>query len=232
MDAQSKQKTCQFCNEKIKQSSKFCPYCGKQLKKEVFLCQNCGNKIQSNQMFCSNCGEKAKQPLQSQLQAKGLSQKQTPNKTQEELNPNDLIDVEPPKNNTNIQNEESNHQPQPSSQSVRYNYNAFVYSYKVAKVFMIISLVFKVLLLISCIISAVHPAQPTSDDGSIVQTLTILMLILPFWWIIPMLMNLTSSIYEKKPVSPAFKICTLFFVNLIAGFILLCADDKPYYYYH
>ena len=33
-------------------------------------------------------------------------------------------------------------------------------------------------------------------------------------------------INEKKPVSVGFKVCTLLFVSLIAGILMLCDSDK------
>ena len=55
--------------------------------------------------------------------------------------------------------------------------------------------------------------------------------LIPLFWCLPMTINLFEKIrsYEQgksgEKVSTAFKICTLLFVNTIAGIILLCDKD-------
>ena len=48
---------------------------------------------------------------------------------------------------------------------------------------------------------------------------------LPLVWAIPMTVNLSNAIAEKRPISVAFKVCTLLFVSIISGILLLCVND-------
>ena len=50
-------------------------------------------------------------------------------------------------------------------------------------------------------------------------------LLLPLAWCIPITVSIFKAIREKRPISTGMKICTLLFVNLIAGICLLCLKD-------
>ena len=50
-------------------------------------------------------------------------------------------------------------------------------------------------------------------------------LLIPLAWCIPMTMSVLNSFKNNQPVSTSMKVCTLLFVNLIAGICLLCMDD-------
>ena len=49
--------------------------------------------------------------------------------------------------------------------------------------------------------------------------------ILPLLWCIPMVSKYNESISNNKPVGTGFKICTLLFVNIIAGVLMLIDND-------
>lgn len=51
-------------------------------------------------------------------------------------------------------------------------------------------------------------------------------LLFPLAWCIPMTVSVFHSFRDRKPVSTGMKVCTLLFVNLIAGICLLCMDDN------
>lgn len=51
-------------------------------------------------------------------------------------------------------------------------------------------------------------------------------LLFPLAWCIPMTVSVFHSFRDKTPVSTGMKVCTLLFVNLIAGICLLCMEDK------
>lgn len=51
-------------------------------------------------------------------------------------------------------------------------------------------------------------------------------LILPLAWCLPITISIFKSLQGKKPISTGLKICTLLFVNLIAGICLLCMNDE------
>ena len=50
--------------------------------------------------------------------------------------------------------------------------------------------------------------------------------LIPLIWCIPMTIKYNNSIKEGTNVSMAFKVCTLLFVNLIAGVLMLCDNDN------
>lgn len=51
--------------------------------------------------------------------------------------------------------------------------------------------------------------------------------LIPLAWCIPMTVVYWKSVNEKKPVSVGFKVCTLLFVSLVAGILMLCdSEDK------
>ena len=50
--------------------------------------------------------------------------------------------------------------------------------------------------------------------------------LIPLIWTIPMTMKYCNSIKNNQPISTGFKICTLLFVNLVAGILMLCDKDE------
>lgn len=50
-------------------------------------------------------------------------------------------------------------------------------------------------------------------------------LLIPLAWCIPMTVKAFRCMKEGIPMTTGFKVCTLLFVNLVAGIIMLCADD-------
>lgn len=50
--------------------------------------------------------------------------------------------------------------------------------------------------------------------------------LLPLFYVIPMIVHYFKSTKNKKPLSTAFKICTLMFVNMIAGILMICDNDE------
>ncbi len=68
-----------------------------------------------------------------------------------------------------------------------------------------LSVVVKVFLIISCI-----------SQG---------FMILPLAWCLPITIVIFNRFRDKRPVGTGLKVCTLLFVNLIAGICLLCMND-------
>lgn len=48
----------------------------------------------------------------------------------------------------------------------------------------------------------------------------------PLIWCIPMTVYLNGKLKSGEPIGVGFKICTLLFVSLIAGILLLCRQEK------
>lgn len=66
--------------------------------------------------------------------------------------------------------------------------------------------VVKVLMIISCVLKA--------------------FLVIPLFWSIPMTVVYWNSVNNRVPIGVGFKICTLLFVSLIAGILMLCDDER------
>ena len=65
--------------------------------------------------------------------------------------------------------------------------------------------IIKLFMLIGCIVNAI--------------------LLIPLCWCIPMTVNLFKKLENKEKCSAKFKICTLIFVSLVSGILLLCDDN-------
>ncbi len=51
-------------------------------------------------------------------------------------------------------------------------------------------------------------------------------LLIPLAWCVPITVNIFNCMKNGTPISTGMKVCTLIFVNLIAGICLLCMDDN------
>lgn len=51
-------------------------------------------------------------------------------------------------------------------------------------------------------------------------------LIIPLAWCIPITVTIFKRFKTGEPIGTGLKICSLLFVNLIAGICLLCMDDQ------
>ena len=60
----------------------------------------------------------------------------------------------------------------------------------------------------------------------IVGCVTFGWLIIPLFWCIPMTVKAFRCLDSGEPMSIAFKVCSLLFVNLIAGVCMLCINDE------
>ncbi len=49
--------------------------------------------------------------------------------------------------------------------------------------------------------------------------------LIPLAWCIPMTVSYFNAVKNGKKVSTAFKVCTLLFVSLVAGILMLCDND-------
>lgn len=59
----------------------------------------------------------------------------------------------------------------------------------------------------------------------LMSCVTVGILLIPLIWIIPMTVSYFNLVNNNKPISIEFKICTLLFVNVIAGILMLCDND-------
>lgn len=49
--------------------------------------------------------------------------------------------------------------------------------------------------------------------------------LIPLAWCIPMTVSYCNKLKSGEPVSTGFKVCSLLFVSLIAGILMLCDDN-------
>lgn len=49
--------------------------------------------------------------------------------------------------------------------------------------------------------------------------------LIPLIWTIPMTVKYWNDVKYNRPTSTAFKICSLLFVNVIAGIVMLCDNE-------
>ncbi len=49
--------------------------------------------------------------------------------------------------------------------------------------------------------------------------------IIPLAWCLPMTISAMKKINNNEPISVGFKVCTLLFVNTVAGILMLCRND-------
>lgn len=79
----------------------------------------------------------------------------------------------------------------------------------------------------------VQQVQSKDDTLSIVIKVFLILgcisqgwLLIPLIWCIPMTVSIFHSLRDNRPIGMGMKICTLIFVNLIAGVCLLCMNDE------
>ena len=75
-----------------------------------------------------------------------------------------------------------------------------------------------------------------SDDRETIRTVAKIFMIIgciagascfliPLAWCIPMTVHYWKKVEAKESVSTSFKVCSLLFVNLVAGILMLCDGD-------
>ena len=76
------------------------------------------------------------------------------------------------------------------------------------------------------------PMAPRKESGlqlaakilMIISTASVGLFLLPLAWMLPMTISYCKKIKKGEPVSTGFKICTLLFVNTVAGILMLCDE--------
>ena len=51
-------------------------------------------------------------------------------------------------------------------------------------------------------------------------------LLIPLAWCLPITISVFNSFRDKKPIGTGLKVCTLLFVSLISGIMLLCINEN------
>ncbi len=85
-----------------------------------------------------------------------------------------------------------------------------------------------------CAVSDTH-AKEENNDNILKTVAKIFMLItcittgwalIPLCWTVPMTVKYWNDVKLGRPTSTAFKVCTLLFVNTIAGILMLCDNSN------
>lgn len=101
----------------------------------------------------------------------------------------------------------------------------------VAKVFMILEIVAMAIAFLSVTISlagvSTLPEDGTGDILALKMLLTIYLVITLAYlcWTVPMTVVVFRRLKNNQPIGIALKVCTLIFVNVISGILLLCMKD-------
>lgn len=78
-------------------------------------------------------------------------------------------------------------------------------------------------------------AQPAEKDDAMETVVKIFLilgciswgwLLIPLIWCIPITVSILQKFKNQEPIGTGLKICTLLFVNLIAGVCLLCMGEN------
>lgn len=85
-----------------------------------------------------------------------------------------------------------------------------------------------------CVKCGCSVKPPTKKDDTMKLVVKIFMILgcisfgwalIPLAWCIPMTVTTFKKLDAGESFSTGFKICTLIFVSLVAGIIMLCSDD-------
>ena len=176
---------------------KFCSHCGKEIADEAVVCVGCG---------CSTENVK-KQETPSSVKYCGYCGK--------ELNINAVVC-------TNCGCAVSD------SMSIKSNSSSQSKTlYTIAKIFMFITIGAYGLCFVSLLALNFSPTiiveLALTYGGLIPYTIAS---IVPLAWVIPMTVVFCRKVSNGERIGIGFKICTLLFVNTIAGILMLCASDN------
>lgn len=87
---------------------------------------------------------------------------------------------------------------------------------------------------VKCGRSVERPKQAAAKDDTLVTVIKVFLIlgciaqgwaILPLAWCLPITISIFNAFRDKRPIGTGLKVCTLLFVNLIAGICLLCMDN-------
>lgn len=80
------------------------------------------------------------------------------------------------------------------------------------------------------------PAPSPSTDSSTLKMIAKIFMVLgcvitaisiiPLCWTIPMTVHYFKAVKESRPVGLGFKICSLLFVSLVGGILMLCDNEN------
>lgn len=91
----------------------------------------------------------------------------------------------------------------------------------IAKIFMLLSTI--AIGFLSIIIFVLNVIEFLDFERQMAEAIPIFLLcIIPLAWCISMTVHYWKKVGRNEPVSTAFKVCTLIFVNTVSGILMLC----------
>lgn len=115
-------------------------------------------------------------------------------------------------------------QQKPAQSSTKSNSDTLI---TIAKVFMIISCVATPAIgLLYGLIFLIPAIATATAELLIIPIIIILCCCIPLAWTLPLTISVHNKSKNHEPVGTGIKVCTLIFVNMIAGILLLCANDE------
>lgn len=106
-----------------------------------------------------------------------------------------------------------------------------------AKVFMVMGIVACIVISIFFLVAATTLNEVGLADSFLSSSINLTLLtriyficsvlaLLPLFYLIPMTVYYFKATKNKRPVGMAFKVCTLLFVNMIAGILMICDNTE------
>lgn len=94
-----------------------------------------------------------------------------------------------------------------------------------------IAFAFMIVTIVSLLVIALYFIVPFSrvlmvPEFAMVIWPTVIGCLIPLAWTIPMTVHLKKKLNANQPIGTGFKVCTLLFVNLISGILLLCRNEE------
>lgn len=184
-------------------------------------CTHCGTQLVEGQAYCHNCGAKVEQNIDQQSSSYNSQVDDffADFQTTEQQNYYQKVDTYGTFTNSQEQSDSQEH----------FRKSGFSIA---AQVLMILTcvgygIVFIIMGITSMFLLGAGEVAEMGENIVILLVMSIIYL-LPLAWVIPMTVVYTKSIKNGKDVSIAFKICTLLFVSLIAGVLMLCDTRGDY----
>lgn len=191
-------------------------------------CKTCGKELNDDMQFCPNCGTRVDvkdDAVQGETTTSSAYYGAQPNQ-----NPNNY-------NTYNNDGGYNNYNGAPNQQYYGASNNYYPPAgvpgrptglQTAAKVFMILSIVSCVIVAVYFILFSFVLGAIADDDGFVTVIAGIYLAVvsaLSLAWTIPMFVSYNRKTKRGEQVSTAFKVCTLLFVNLIAGILMLCDNN-------
>ncbi len=82
-----------------------------------------------------------------------------------------------------------------------------------------------ILTCVGCVITAFASFGTGSANGVATAVGGLIGGLIPLCWVIPMTIKVHNSLKNGEKLSTAFKVCTLIFVNIVSGILLLCMKE-------